>query len=82
MKVLASLGGHLATSMSVQVAEEHILCPGASSMVRVIQESLPARGKTPMRVERMRLFLGQYPDRAAAQLLDRGLQRGSIYHVL
>lgn len=37
-----------------------------------VQERLQTKGRTPVKVERMRPFLGRYPDRAAAQLLEVG----------
>lgn len=44
--------------------------------VKVVEESLRTRGKTPVLVERMRPFLSRYPDREAAQLLDSGFESG------
>lgn len=46
--------------------------PEVPSREKHVQERLQTKGRTPVKVERMRPFLGRYPDRAAAQLLEVG----------
>lgn len=51
-------------------------CPSALEEGRGVAESLRVKGRTPVRVERMRPFLSRYPDRKAAQLLEAGFAFG------
>lgn len=67
---------HVGSSMSVQGAMEPIQHPDASNKARVAQGKLDTGGRTPVRVGRMRPFLGRYPDRRAAQLLEEGFAVG------
>lgn len=67
---------HVSISTSAQAAGERIQHLDALSKEKADLGTLGTKGRTPVIVKRMRPFLGKYPDRQAARLLDEVFHGG------
>lgn len=72
----AGLEPHVSINTSVRDVGDPTRGQDVLNKERVDREKLQTKGRTPVRVKKMRLFLGRYPDRKAAQLLEEGFSVG------
>lgn len=65
----AGLEPHVSISTSVQDVGDPTRGQGVSNKERVGKEKLQTKGRTPVRVEKMRPFLGRYPDKKSSAIV-------------